>query len=156
MKVLSNKEKKELIEKLENIFKANLNIKKENIFFLEEYEAYILNNIPIAIKYNDKIVPTIFLIANLEVNLPYVIVDNGAKTKILNGADVFRPGIIEFDKNIKKDDFVLILSEKKELLGIGISLLDSEDINKIQKGKVIQTIHYYGDRITKLYKNLNK
>lgn len=156
MKLLSNKEKRELSRELSNILKVELNIKKENIYFLEEKKVYILNNIPIAIKYDNKIIPTIFLIKNLEISLPYVKVDEGAKSKILKGADVFRPGIIDFDKNIKKDDIVLILSEKDELLGIGISLLDSEEIEKSQKGKVVKNVNYYGDYITKLYKELNK
>ncbi|MEM4680328.1 MAG: DUF1947 domain-containing protein, partial [Nanopusillaceae archaeon] len=152
----SNKEKKELINELERITKTELKIKKEDIYYLENENLYLLKNIPIAIKYENKIIPTIFLLINLEADISYVIVDDGAKDKILNGADIFRPGIIEFDKNIKKGDIVMILSEKNELLGVGISLFDSEEIEKIQKGKIVKLINYYGDKITNLYKELNK
>lgn len=156
MRLLSNKEKRKFIEELEKILKIKLNIEKENIYFLEKEGVYILNNIPIAIKNNKGLIPTIFLINNLEISLPYVKVDDGAKERIINGADIFRPGIIEFDRNIKKDDLVLILSERDELLGIGIALLSSEEIEKTQKGKIIENIHYYGDYITDLYRKLNK
>lgn len=156
MRLLSNKEKKEFIEQLEKTLKIELKIKKEDIYFLEKEKIYLLNKIPIAVKYDNMIIPTIFLIVNLDIFLPYVKVDSGAKDKILTGADVFRPGIIEFSKDIKKNDIVLILSENNELLGIGLSLLDAKEIENIEKGKVIKNVHYYGDKITKLYKELNK
>lgn len=156
MKMLSNKEKKILIEELKKILKIDLDyLKKEDIFFYEDKKIYLCKKIPIAFVYENKIFPTIFLIANLDTQLPYVIVDNGAREKILNGADVFRPGILEFDENIKKDDIVLILSMKKELLGIGTSLMDSDEIKKSNKGRVLKNINYYGDFITKLYFELN-
>jgi len=157
MRPLSNKEKRELINKLEEILKIRLDdLKKENILYDEEKRIYIANKTPIAFIYENKIYPTIFLIVNREIDLPYVIVDDGAKEKILNGADVFRPGIVEFSEDIKKDQLTLILSIDNKLLGIGISLMDYNEIKNSNKGKVIKNIHYFGDKITKIYKDLNK
>jgi len=157
MRLLSNKEKRELINRLEESLKISLDsLKKEQISYDEEMKVYISNKVPIAFLYEDKIYPTIFLILKTEIELPYVVVDDGAKERILNGADVFRPGIIEFSEDIKKGQSVLIISKDNKLLGIGISLMDYEEIKNINKGKVIKNIHYFGDKITELYKELNK
>jgi len=157
MRFISNKEKRELINRLERLLKVKLDdIKKENILYDEEKGIYIANKIPIAFLHENNIYPTIFLIVNRDVSLPYVTVDNGAKEKILNGADVFRPGIIEFSEDIKKGDIVMILSNDGKLLGIGISLMDYEEIKNSNKGRVIKNLHYFGDRITELYKSSNK
>jgi len=82
----------------------------------------------------------------------YIKVNIGAKEKILNGADVFRPGIVEFS-DFKKDEIILIISEDNKLLAIGRALYDSNDAIKIEKGKIIENIHYYGDKIIKYYLN---
>ncbi len=157
MRFLSNKEKRNLIKTLESILKVSISkLKKKNIIYDEENKLYIVDGIPIAFGYKDKILPTIFIILEIEADLPYIKVDKGAEKKILNGADVFRPGIIEFSEDIKKGDIVLILSEDNKLLGIGVSLMDYNEIKRVEKGKVIKNIHYYGDKITKIYKSLKK
>jgi len=157
MKFLSNKEKRNLINRLESILKVELNeLKKEEIIYDEKFKVYISNKLPIAFEKNDELYPTIFLIAEKDVEIPHIIVNDGAKERILNGADVFRPGIIEFSENIKKGDIVLILSKDNEILGIGISLMDYNEIKNIEKGKVIENVHYFGDKITEIYKSLNK
>jgi len=157
MRSLSNKEKRELISKLEESLKVSLeSLKKETISYDEDRKVYISSKMPIAFLYEDKIYPTIFLILKTDTELPYVVVDDGAKEKILNGADVFRPGIIEFSEDIKKGQVTLIISRDNKLLGIGISLMDYEEIKNVNRGKVIKNIHYFGDKITELYKELNK
>ena len=156
MRPLSNKEKKMLQEILEKEYSIQFRtkLKKENIIFDDENRVYILDQKPIAFIYNGKIYPTLLLILDHDFNIPYVIVDKGAKEKILNGADVFRPGITEIDKDVKKDKAVIIISEDRKLLALGLSLYDYEDLQKMTKGKVIKNLHYYGDKIFKLYKKL--
>lgn len=156
MRPLSNKEKKMLQEILEKEYSIQFRtkLKKENIIFDDESGVYILDQKPIAFIYNGKIYPTLLLILDHDFKIPYVIVDKGAKEKILNGADVFRPGITEIDKDVKKDKAVIIISEDRKLLALGLSLYDYEELQKMTKGKVIKNLHYYGDRIFKLYKKL--
>jgi len=152
MRCLTNKE----IRMLTNYFLENYNIdikeliKDKTIIFDEKEKLYFLENIPIAFIYNEKIYPTLFLISKIEPDIPYVIVDLGAKEKILNGADVFKPGIIEMDKRMKKDFPVLIISSDRALLALGIALYNYEELLKMEKGKVIKNIHYYGDKIFRL------
>jgi len=153
MKSLDKKSRKNLIEILKNDYKIECEkLKNENIFLDEENNIYIYNNIPIAFIKDNKIYPTIFLINECETNMNYIKVNIGAKEKILNGADVFRPGIVEFS-DFKKDEIILIISEDNKLLAIGRALYDSNDAIKIEKGKIIENIHYYGDKIIKYYLN---
>ena len=153
MKSLDKKSRKNLIEILKNDYKIECEkLKNENIFLNEENNIYIYNNIPIAFIKDNKIYPTIFLINECETNMNYIKVNIGAKEKILNGADIFRPGIIEFS-DFKKDEIILIISEDNKLLAIGRALYDSNDAIKIEKGKIIENIHYYGDKIIKYYLN---
>jgi len=153
MKSLDKKSRKNLIEILKNDYKIECEkLKNENIFLDEENNIYIYNNIPIAFIKDNKIYPTIFLINECETNMNYIKVNIGAKEKILNGADVFRPGIVEFS-DFKKDEIILIISEDNKLLAIGRALYDNNDAIKIEKGKIIENIHYYGDKIIKYYLN---
>jgi len=153
MKSLDKKSRKNLIEILKTDYKIECEkLKNENIFLDEENNIYIYNNIPIAFIEDNKIYPTIFLINECETNMNYIKVNIGAKEKILNGADVFRPGIVEFS-DFKKDEIILIISEDNKLLAIGRALYDSNDAIKIEKGKIIENIHYYGDKIIKYYLN---
>ncbi|BFI73085.1 RNA-binding protein [Nanoarchaeota archaeon] len=146
---LDNKRKKELIEKLKNSYKIECDeLKKENIFFDEKNNIYIYNKIPIAFIKDNEIYPTIFLINQCGTDMNYIKVNSGAKEKILNGADVFRPGIIEFS-NFRKGEIILIISEDNKLLGIGKALYDSEEAKNMEKGKMVENIHYFGDKITK-------
>lgn len=148
MRYLSNKEKRNLEKYLKE--KYNIDIKDiDRISYDEKIKVYFYDKYPIAFE-RDEIYPTIYLISKYQPDMKYVKVNIGAKDKILNGADIFRPGIIEISEDIKKGDIVLIISEDKKLLGIGKALYDYEEIIKMEKGKVIENIHYYGDKISKL------
>ncbi len=79
--------------------------------------------------------------------LPRVVVDMGAISFVCNGADVMAPGIVEVDE-FKKGSLVVIrdMSHGKAL-SIGLSLKSSAEIESNKKGKVIQNIHYVGDKL---------
>jgi len=53
------------------------------------------------------------------------------------GADLNIPGIARFEKGIKVNDDVAIMSLKNELVAIGKSLRTSEEIEKMDKGEVV-------------------
>jgi len=55
---------------------------------------------------------------------------------------------IHFDDNIKKNTIVSIHEEKAEsILGVGLSLISSQDFKKTKKGKVVKLLHYLKDEI---------
>jgi PUA-domain protein len=81
-------------------------------------------------------------------NLPAVIVDMGAIPYICKGADIMAPGIKEMHPNFNEGDLVVIRDIKhRKALAIGKALKSSIQIETSKKGKVIQNLHYVGDKI---------
>ncbi len=146
MKTLSNKEKRMFIK--EN----NLNLNKKDNIIIKDNIFYI-NDKPILIKIDNIILPHL---KNLEVNIKYynkkiseVYIDKGAIPFILKGANLMRPGISKTEE-FKKGEIVIIKDENySKSLAIGKALFDSEEIKNLEKGKVIEILHYYNDNFFK-------
>ncbi len=140
IRVLSNKDKRHLISYGIDVKKSDMVseaiIGNKRLLMINKRLSYIIN---------DMYIPTLF---NEEVNkLPSVYVDMGAIRFITNGADVMRPGIVKLNE-FKANDIVVIRDEKhSKPLAIGKALYDSNVIEKMEKGKVIDVIHWVGDDI---------
>ena len=80
--------------------------------------------------------------------LKKVTVDIGAIKFIAKGADIFRPGITFFDEDIESGELVAIEEEGHgKILALGIASGTTKEMEEIDGGKVIKTIHYVGDEI---------
>ena len=150
---LSNKQLKELEQKysfLSSIIRSGV----ELIEFDDDEKLYISveNLLPILyeLKIEDRniVIPTLYLVHRFGVLVPepYVVVDQGAVKHILNGADIMRPGITEFSQ-FKRGDIVFVLDPKRRAIAVGVALVDSGDLQNMQKGKVVKNVHYLGDDI---------
>jgi predicted RNA-binding protein (TIGR00451 family) len=101
------------------------------------------------VRKSGQLFPTIrFLQQRTTFQFPSVTVDDGAVPHILNGANVFAPGIVEYS-SFRKNDLILVKNLKGTLLSIGLSLLDSLDLDQDLKnaGIVVSTLHYLHDDI---------
>ncbi len=130
--------------------------KKPKIEFIktQETEYYLINGKVVLMIKNGDILPTLLFDEYIS-SLPKVSVDSGAIPHVCNGADIMAPGIVKIDGEFKKGSKVLIIDERHQKpLALGIALEDSEKIRKIERGKVIENIHYVGDKHWKLIKNL--
>ncbi len=147
-KTLSNKEIKAFLDIIKKEYNLELS-KKERYELFEDKEKKIIlsDNKPIFFYYENRLIPTLKLI--LENNfLKKITIDMGAVRFIASGADVMRPGIVEIEENILKDEIVSIIDiNNKKPIAIGISIFNSEEIKKLSQGKVIKTIHYVSDKI---------
>ncbi|MBI4738648.1 RNA-binding protein [Candidatus Woesearchaeota archaeon] len=97
-----------------------------------------------------KILPTLKL---LEVRplLKTVTVDMGSLKFLIKGADVFRPGIVAIDDGIQEGQLVRVLDQNNHKpIAIGYALLDTENMRKQTRGKVITNVHHRGDAIWNL------
>ncbi len=141
---------KEIMSELEGY---NLQIsKKDHIELLEQEEVRVITiNKDIAFFYHeDRLIPALQYLQNHSL-LKKVTIDMGAVKFIVNGADVMRPGIVEMEEGITKDDAVVIIDQKnKKPLAVGIALFNTEEMRALPKGKVIKTIHYVGDGVWKI------
>ncbi len=130
------------------IFGVELN-KKDSVVLMEDDTKKIItvNKEPYFFYYQDKIVPTLKLLQTHPL-LKKITVDMGAVKFVVNGADIMRPGIVEIDSEIKKEDFIVIVDiNNKKPLAVGVALLSTEEMEKATSGKVIKNIHYIGDEI---------
>ncbi|MCK5040463.1 MAG: RNA-guided pseudouridylation complex pseudouridine synthase subunit Cbf5 [Candidatus Aenigmarchaeota archaeon] len=72
-------------------------------------------------------------------NTPKIVVGDKAIYSICNGVPLYPPAVVKFTDDIKKGDYVAILSVKGEFVAIGESFLDSDDLIKV-KNKTVASI----------------
>ncbi len=155
MKTLNKKEVKKLLEE-NNFIKKELINKKDIISYDEKKQIYYINKKPVIIVIENKE-------ENKKINIPFlkektliewnyfknIIIDMPAVPYILKGADLLRPGIVEYDE-FKKDEIVIIRDEKNKVkLSIMITLKDSEELKSIEKGRIAKNLHYFNDKYWK-------
>ncbi len=131
----------------------NLQIPKKDQVELLENDAVrviVINKEPAFFYHGNRLVPTLQYLQNHPL-LKKVTIDMGAVKFIVNGADVMRPGIVEIEEGIVKNDVITIIDQKnKKPLAMGIALFNTEEMKSLSKGKVIKTIHYVGDEVWKV------
>ncbi len=77
-----------------------------------------------------------------------VVVDKGAISFVINGADIMRPGVVSWDENIKEGDYVIIREEThKKAIGIGEALWDGAKFEKEKTGKCVKSLYFVGDDV---------
>jgi len=142
-------------EKYPKLFsKIRNQLKKNNIEIIVtdlNHKIYLINNKAIIIEVNGKItMPSINSLQTCNEDLPRIVVDMGAIPYIVNGADVMAPGIVKVDGEFNVNDIVSIVDEKhNKAFAIGLTLVTSEELKNMKKGKAIRNIHYVGDKIWK-------
>jgi PUA domain protein len=143
-KFLSNKDLRELSAQIDFDFK---NFKVINIGEIDgKIQVVLCDNKALFFLHNNKWIKTLALADSL----PSAFVDKGAIKFVVSGADVMRPGILRLE-SFSKDDLVAVReAEHNTPLCVGIALLSSEDMLKMERGKAIKNIHHTGDEIWKL------
>jgi H/ACA ribonucleoprotein complex subunit 4 len=68
-----------------------------------------------------------------------IIISDNAVDNICNGAPLAVGGVVRLEDNIKKGDWIAMLSLKGELVAIGRALLDSKEILEKHKGLAVKT-----------------
>lgn len=125
--------------------------KKDQIDIIENgHKILSINGTAAFFYYNDQPLPTLKFLQQHPNLLKNVIVDTGAIKFVVNGADIMRPGITHIDPDINRKEAIVIQDENHHKpLAIGITLYNSEEIEKMSSGKVIKNIHYVGDELWK-------
>ncbi len=130
-------------------------VKNLKIIEIEENKNILVIDTIVAIfTVNDHILPFLGKIEILD-KFPSVTVDSGSIRFICNGAKILRPGIVNFD-SFKKDDIVVVKDEKfKKYLAVGTAIEDSFQAQTMQKGPIINNIHYVGDKFWNAFKEIS-
>ena len=140
-KALKNKEIRRLLQEI-NKFNGFLKKDKYEI----DDDILIINNEPLFFYYENKLIPSLHLLLKTN-TLKKVIVDMGAVKFVVKGADIMRPGIVKIDEGIEKDEIISIIDENYgKPVALGRALLSGKEMQEATSGKVVQNIHYVGDR----------
>ena len=139
---------KDISKELEH-FKIEISKKDQVELVEDEHKIILLNKKPAFFYHQEKLVPTLKFLQENNC-LKKITVDMGAVKFVVNGADVMRPGIVEIEEGISKEDFVAVIDKNnKKPLAVGIALYSSEEMKSMNSGKVIKNIHYVGDELWK-------
>lgn len=124
--------------------------KKDSVLLVDE--KYIAINNQLMFFYHEgRIVPSLKMLQQNPALLKKITVDMGAVKFVVGGADVMRPGILDIEDGIAKDDFVVIIdANNKKPLAVGISQNSTEELKELKSGKVIKNIHFVGDALWKM------
>lgn len=113
-------------------------------------KCYFVNGKPY-VYVSDRVIPTLFLLNEIQPELMCVTVDDGAIPHIINGANVFAQGIIQMDPEITENSMVFIRNSRKQYVGVGLSKKSASEIMENKKGEAITLIHFPGDKIMKAF-----
>lgn len=117
-------------------------------------EILIINGKPSLFKIGQALYPTL-LFEEVLVSMPKVVVDMGAVRHVCNGANVMAPGVVRFEGKFNKGDLVVVIEEKYgKPLVVGEILYNDEEAVKVKQGIVVKNIHFVGDKIWKIFKEL--
>ncbi|MFQ5475062.1 MAG: PUA domain-containing protein [Candidatus Nanoarchaeia archaeon] len=94
------------------------------------------------------LVPTLRLVLERGFPIKKVTVDMGAVKFVVSGADIMRPGIVRFDSDIQKYEYVAVVDENNHKpLAIGRMLFSGDEAQEMKSGKVVKSVHYVGDEL---------
>ncbi len=103
--------------------------------------------------FSDELIPTLCWVMDAKVNLPYVVVDEGAVKALSRGADLFAPGIVSYNCECKPNDIVLARTVTGIPVAVMKVLISKEEAINTKKGKFAQNLHWIGDEIWKMCKD---
>lgn len=152
--ILSKSDSSEILELVSNKWPKNVvphKLKDVQVVELEENLMLLIGEDFFAVKVDKNVLP---LLTNEEIlqSFPSVNVDMGAVRFVCNGAKVMRPGIVSMNE-FSKDDIVVVKDDKYgKYLAVGIALVASIEAQTMNKGPVIDNIHYVGDELWEAFK----
>lgn len=118
--------------------------------------VFLVNKEPVFAKSKNELFPTLSSSALMS-NLPRVIVNMGAVPYVCNGADVMAPGIVSFEEDFEQNDIVAILDERhKKPIAVTVALYSMEEAKELGRGKVLVNLHYVGDKLWEMIKQLKQ
>ncbi len=136
---------------LEDIVGAKANVETVETDF---GEVLLIEGKPMLFKIGAEVSPTL-LATEILAQVPKVVVDMGAIPHVCNGADIMAPGIVRYEGEFSKDDFVLVIDVKySKPLAIGKALHNTETAKSTKKGVTVKNVHYVGDVVWNFIKTL--
>lgn len=152
-KFLKAKEARLLMREVYSRFGIKMNSRRVEEWTVgENIMLFLVEGQPRLLRIGETLLPTLSYQEALE-RLSNVVVDMGAVPYVCGGADVMAPGITEVQGEFEKDALVVIKDERYgKALALGLALFSSEEMRGMKRGRVVENLHYVGDKIWDAYK----
>ncbi|MER3602201.1 MAG: hypothetical protein C4339_05735 [Nitrososphaerota archaeon] len=144
---LSKREVKQLEERLQQQWGSvpELGEEVKEVELAEAERLFILDGLTLLEK-KGSLMPTLKSEPLLS-RFASVYVDRGAIPFIIKGAKVMRPGIKAFERPFSRGELVVVRDEvHRKAIAVGRALVDHEEALRMERGPVVETLHYVGDR----------
>lgn len=143
-KTLNRRTANKLVEELSSLF-GEIDAERFESAVLDEATVYLLDDVIEFVRDGDDLYP--YLAGTHVDRLPRVVVDMGAIPYVCNGADIMAPGITDMD-SFEAGDLVVVRDVTHgKALAIGRALKSKSEIEAVKKGRVVESLHYVGDRL---------
>ena len=157
--VLSKSEAREVALAIERALRSkksfDVKARWEVVKISKNEVVYLLDGRPLAVEVSGKLIPSIRALMDGVAELPRVVVDSGAVKHVVNGADVMAPGMVRVEGDFAKGDLVVVVDEKHgKPLCVGVALVDRSELASMSRGKVVENLHYVGDKLWKKLKEM--
>lgn len=136
---LSKKEIKALASSLEEIGISFPDADKMQVEEGKNGNQYYLGKVFAGV-WTDRFIPTPDFLNVVRPEVKKIVVDAGAVSHIVNGANLFAKGILSMSPDIKKGDYVFIQDERGRFLATGISSVDSDPEIRKRSGEAAKTL----------------
>jgi len=114
----------------------------------KEIDILLVEGEPVLFKSGERIFPTVKGALKLNVDRRYLVVDMGAVRFVTNGADIMRPGVVEFDREMEEGDLVIVMEEgHRKPLAVAESLWSAAKMEKESSGKCAKNLQRVGDEV---------
>jgi malignant T-cell-amplified sequence len=144
---LSKREIQDITDQLSKTWPTNSvsAVKNMQAYVIDEHKRLLVGNKLIAIQLAPNLIIPHLTQHDLLNHFASVQVDMNAVKFVCNGANIMRPGITDFT-TFNESEIVLVKDQthKKEL-AVCISLVDDVSARKMEKGVILNNIHYIGD-----------
>ncbi len=149
-KVLKNKDARNLVARLNSLFGADGPLPSNSrieAFSIEGRTIYQAGGKDTFLEVGNRLIPSLTFERALR-SLPWIKVDRGAVPHICSGADLMAPGVRGVTRPFNRGDLVLTVDETYQKgLAVGVALVGSQELHTLAKGKVVQILHYVGDKV---------
>ena len=136
---------------IEKFFESKIRIE---LLETEIAEIFIFNGRPLITRFEGCLFPTLYFKEVFGI-IPKLVVDMGAVPFICKGADLMAPGVLSIKGQFNQNELLLIIDERHgKPLAMGLSIFDSEEMKKVNRGKIAKNLHFVGDKLWDYLKEL--
>jgi PUA domain protein len=154
---LSKRDASQIFDTIQRVWPGNDDFKAKTIRItkIDDKHALLIGEKFMAVKTDDEIVPSLKMEKYLE-TIGTITVDVGAVRYVCNGANVMRPGVVQWSEEFKAGEIIAIKEAgHNKTIAVGEALVNSSELKVMSKGVTVKNLHYVGDLFWKALKTIS-